>query len=121
MRIGPLLTMPLLLCVASIVFAASLEERASAAFANIELRADQQDAYQAIVADYYKRQADMYKRSMRQSSGPDVTKLVRNRNRGISADTVKKMRKVLDPQQLEQFQYAIDLADRSFLESVGAK
>ena len=121
MRFTQLLLVPLLLCVASIVSGAALEERASAAFASIELRADQREAYQSIVAEYYKRQADMYKRTMRQSSGPDALKLVRNRNRGISADTVKKMRKVLDAQQLEQFQYAIDLADRSFLESVGTK
>jgi hypothetical protein len=82
------------------------------------VRADQQEKYVALVQDYYKRQNEMYKRSMRQSTGPETERLVKNRNRKISEDTVKKMRRVLDAQQLEQFQYAIDLADRSFLQSV---
>ncbi len=121
MRIMPLLLTSSLLCFASIAFSASLEERARVALSGIELRENQQDKYVALVQDYYRRQSEMYKRSMRQQSGPDAEKLVKNRNHKLSDDTLEKMGKLLDPQQLEQFQYALELADRSFLESVNIR
>jgi len=112
--------MAALLCLAaSTTHAASLAERADAAFSRVAVRSDQQTQYVDIVQRYFQRQADMYKRTARKVSGSDLDVLVKNRNRKISNDTVKQMGKLLDAEQMKDFRYAIELADRSFLQSVG--
>jgi len=115
-RVLPLL----LLFVASFVAAATLDERASAAFSRVQLRPDQQAPYEAIIRDYYQHMNEMVKRASWQNSGEMLQKLVRNRSVKISDDAADKASKVLDDKQLEDFRYALDLANRAFVEAVAA-
>jgi hypothetical protein len=117
-RVLPFVVSLLLLFVAESVAAASLDERANAAFAHVQLRPDQQAPYEALVRDYYKNMNEMLKRASWQNSGELLQKIVRNRGEKISDQTMEKAGKVLDDKQLEDFRYALDLANRSFVESI---
>jgi hypothetical protein len=119
-RVLPLLLMFIASFFASFVAAASLDERASAAFSRVQLRPEQQAPYEAIVRDYYQHMNEMVKRASWQNSGEMLQKLVRNRSVKISDDAAEKASKVLDDKQLEDFRYALDLANRSFVEAVAA-
>lgn len=115
LRVLPLL----LLFVMSFAAAASLDERANAAFARVALRPEQQAPYDEIIRTYYQRMSEMAKHaSWGASSNEQLQRLVKNRGTKISDETVVKMSKVLDEKQLEEFRYAIDLANRSFYESI---
>jgi hypothetical protein len=61
---------------------------------------------------------DMLKRASWQNSGEMLQKIVRNRGEKISDETMEKAGKVLDEKQLEDLRYALDLANRSFVESI---
>lgn len=108
----------LFLFMTTLASAASLEERAAAAFAHVPLRAEQKAPYEDIIRDYYQKMNDMLKRASWQNSGEMLQKLVEKRSVKISDDTIDKMSKVLDDKQLGEFRYALGLANRSFIESI---
>jgi hypothetical protein len=111
----------LLLFVFAFAAAASLDERANAAFSRVQLQPDQKAPYETLVRDYYQHMYDMVKRASWQNSGEMLQKMVRNRGEKISDETMKKAAKLLDEKQLEDLRYALDLANRSFVETVGAE
>jgi hypothetical protein len=115
--------LPLLLLLVSIFVAAatSLDERANAAFSRVQLQPDQKAPYETLVRDYYQHMYDMVKRASWQNSGEMLQKMVRNRGEKISDETMKKAAKFLDDKQMEDLRYALDLANRSFVETVGAE
>ena len=100
--------------------ATNLTERAYAAMMKVEVRADQQERFEKIMNDYYDRSTAMYRREVHSSPG-EVDERVPRLLRTIAKDTVSKMQKVLDPKQMEAFQYAIDLENRRFLQNYGVK
>jgi hypothetical protein len=120
-RVLPFAWSWLLLFVTVFATAASLDERANAAFARVQLRPDQQAPYEALVRDYYQHMNDMLKRASWQNSGEMLQRIVRNRGEEISDKTIEKAGKVLDDKQLEDLRYALDLANRSYVDSVETK
>ena len=117
-RVWPLVVSLSLLFVAAFVAAASLDERANAAFARVQVRPDQQAPYETLVRDYYKNMNDMVKRASWQNTGEMLQKIVRSRGEKISDQTLEKAGKLLDDKQLQDLRYALDLANRSFVESI---
>lgn len=99
---------------------ANLTERAHAAMMKVEVRADQQERFEKIMDDYYDRSTAMYRREVHSAPG-EVNERVPRLLRTITKDTVSKMQKVLDPKQMEAFQYAIDLENRRFMQNYGVK
>jgi hypothetical protein len=99
---------------------ASLAERAQAAMLRVEVRDDQSDRFEKIMDDYYERCTAMYRRESNSTPG-EIDQRVPRLLRTISKDTLSKMQKVLDPKQMEAFQYALDLENRRFLQSNGVK
>jgi hypothetical protein len=99
---------------------ASLAERTQAAMLRVEVRQDQQERFEKIMNDYYERCTAMYRREANSSPG-EIDQRVPRLLRTISKDTLSKMQKLLDPKQMEAFQYALDLENRRFLQNYGVK
>jgi len=100
--------------------AATLAERAQAAMLRVEVRPDQQERFEKIMDDYYQRCTAMLRRETNSSPG-EVDQRVPRLIRTIAKDTTSKMQKLLDPSQMEAFQYALDLENRRFLQNYGVK
>ena len=97
---------------------ASLAERTQAAMLRVDVRADQAAKFQELLDDHLDRATGMFRREVR-TTPEDVDKRVPRLLRSISKDTLNKMSKVLDAQQMEAFKYALDLEDRRFMQSNG--
>jgi hypothetical protein len=111
----------LLLCVACFAdAAASLTERAEAAMYRVGVRADQNEKFQQIMTDHLDRATAMFRREVR-TNREELDKRVPRLLRSISNDTLKRMSKVLDAQQMEAFKYVLDLEDRRFLQDSGVR
>ena len=74
--------------------------------------------FQELLDDHLDRATGMFRREVR-TTPEDVDKRVPRLLRSISKDTLNKMSKVLDAQQMEAFKYALDLEDRRFMQSNG--
>jgi hypothetical protein len=121
-RLLPFVLSLLLLFVSVFAAAAtSLDERANAAFSRVQLQPDQKAPYEALIHEYYQHMYDMVKRASWQNSGEMLQKMVGNRGEKISDETMQKAAKFLDDKQMEDLRYALDLANRSFVETVGAQ
>jgi len=119
LRIVPWFTV-MLLFVAALADAATLAERAHAAMLRVDVRPEQQEQFEKIMNDYYERGTAMIRREA--NTSPElVDQRVPRLMRTIAKDTTSKMQKILDPKQMEAFQYALDLENRRFMESAGAK
>jgi hypothetical protein len=114
-RVVPL---ALLFAVCAAHATASLAERTQVALLRVEVRADQSERFQKILNDHYDRCTGMFRREVR-TAPEDVDKRVPRLLRTISKDTLKQMGKVLDPEQMEAFEYALDLENRRFMQSNG--
>jgi hypothetical protein len=112
--------LPLLLLIASVAGAATLAERAQAAMLRVEVRPDQTEQFAKIMDDYYARCTAMIRRETN-TSPDEVDKRVPRLLRTIAKDATSKMQKLLDPKQMEAFQYALDLENRRFLQNYGVK
>jgi len=86
----------------------------------VEVRPDQEAQFEKIMDDYYQRCTAMMRRETN-SSPDDVDTRVPRLMRTIAKDTTSKMQKLLDPKQMEAFQYALDLENRRFLQDYGVK
>jgi hypothetical protein len=102
------------------VGAATLAERAQAAMLRVEVRPDQEAKFEKIMDDYYQRCTAMIRREANTSPG-EVDERVPRLMRTIAKDTTSKMRKLLDAEQMEAFQYALDLENRRFMQNYGVK
>jgi hypothetical protein len=120
LRVRMFLPLVLLFAAAVASATASLTERAQAAMLKVEVRQDQQERFEKIMDDYYQRCTAMYRREANSSPG-EVDQRVPRLLRTISKDTLSKMQKVLDPKQMEAFQYALDIENRRFLQNYGVK
>ena len=110
----------MLLFVAALADAATLAERAHAAMLRVDVRPEQEEQFEKIMNDYYERGTAMIRREAN-TSPEEVDQRVPKLMRIIAKDTTAKMQKILDPKQMEAFQYALDLENRRFMESAGAK
>jgi len=120
-RVRILRILPLLILFAACVAeAATLAERAHAAMLRVEVRPDQEEKFEKIMNDYYERCTAMLRRETNTTPG-EVDQRVPRLMRTIAKDTTSKMQKLLDPTQMEAFQYALELENRRFLENYGVK
>jgi hypothetical protein len=97
---------------------ATLAERTQAAMLRVQVRPDQQATFEKIMDDYYQRCTAMFRREVH-TTPDEVDKRVPRLLRTISKDTLGKMKKLLDPKQMEAFEYALDLENRRFMQSNG--
>ena len=100
--------------------AATLAERAEAAMLRVGVRADQEPQFEKIMDDYYQRCTAMIRRETN-TSPDEVDKRVPRLMHTISKDTTSKMQKLLDPKQMEAFEYALDLENRRLMQNYGVK
>lgn len=108
----------LLLFVVCIADAASLTERTQAAMLRIGVRDDQSEQFQKLMDEHFNRATAMFRREIR-TAPDDIDKRAPRLLRSISKDTLKDMSKVLDPDQMEAFKYALDLEDRRLMQNNG--
>jgi hypothetical protein len=108
-----------LLCAAGLAEAtASLTERTQVAMLKVQVRTDQKEQFEKIMDDYYSRCTGMFRREARTTPDEIDTRVPRLLH-SIGKDTIKKMKKVLDPTQMQAFEYALDLEQRRFMEANG--
>lgn len=108
----------LLLFVVCIADAASLTERTQAAMLRIGVRDDQSAQFQKLMDEHFNRATAMFRRETR-TTPDEIDKRAPRLLRSISKDTLKDMSKVLDPDQMEAFKYALDLEDRRLMQNNG--
>ena len=98
--------------------AASLAERTQAALMRVDVRPEQSTQFQKILNEHYGRCTALFRRE-KNTAPEEIDQRVPRLLRTISKDTLKKMGKVLDPSQMESFEYALDLENRRFMQSYG--